>query len=96
MGYALDLLSEVFQAQGMAADKARRTAEIALAVQVAAGLVTSDAIDLVDRDAHVYKLRGMRITMVAIGERVHLARANVFLAVRRHHMRRRAVLQLIA
>lgn len=101
MGYALDLLSEVFQAQGMDPAQAKKVAGIALAVEVAAGLTSHRAIEAVDRDAHVYKLRGMRtvgmepMTVVVISSRVGVCRQEIFKALRRHQTRRLAVLRLM-
>ena len=96
MDYSLDLLSEILIAQGVPQDQARKAADIVLRASIAAGITTSKAIESVNRDAHIYKLRGMRLTSVVIGERLGLCRATVFSAIHRHAKARRAVLRLSA
>ena len=96
MDYSLDLLSEILVAHGVPEDRARKAADIVLRASIAAGITTSKAIESVNRDAHIYKLRGMRLTSVVIGERLGLCRATVFSAIHRHAKARRAVLRISA
>ena len=96
MEYSLDLLSEILIAHGMPEDRARKAADIVLSASIAAGITTAKVIESVNRDAHIYKLRGMRLTSVVIGERLGLCRATVFSAIHRHAKARRAVLRLSA
>ena len=96
MDYSLDLLSEILVAQGMPKDRARKAAEVVLSAEIAAGITTAKVIESVNRDAHIYKLRGMRLTSVVIGERMGLCRATIFSAIHRHAKARRSVLRLSA
>ena len=101
MEYSLDLLSEILIAHGMPEDRARKAADIVLSASIAAGITTSKAIESVNRDAHIYKLRGMRtvsmepMTAVVIASRVGLCRQEVFKALNRHLRRRRAVIRVL-
>lgn len=95
MGYAVQLLADILVAQGLDPERAVRTAEQAMAAQVAAGLVAAKTIELVDRDARIYHLRGQRVSTVALADRFAMNRSNVFEAIRRHQSRRRMVLRLV-
>ena len=94
MDYHQDLLAQCFLAQGLDPERVRKAVEVAFPVLIAAGITTSKAIEAVDRDAHIYKLRGMRLTSVVISERMGLCRASIFSAIARHAKARRAVLRL--
>ena len=71
----------------MPQDRARKAADIVLSASIAAGITTSKAIESVNRDAHIYTLRGMRtvamepMTAVVIASRVGLCRQEVFKAL---------------
>ena len=94
MDYHQDLLARCFLAQGLDPERVQKAVEAAFPVMIAAGITTAKAIEAVDRDAHIYKLRGMRLTSVVISERIGLCRSKVFDAVRRHKRARLAVLRL--
>ena len=94
MDYHQDLLARCFLAQGLDPERVRKAVEAAFPVLIAAGITTAKVIEAVDRDAHIYKLRGMRLTSVVISERIGLCRSKVFDAVRRHKRARLAVLRL--
>lgn len=94
--FAETLLAECFSAQGLDRAKAEKAAACALQVLPAAGLIKHEALEAFERDAHIYKLRGMRITAVAISERLGISRAGVFRAIRSHTQRRRAALRMVA
>lgn len=96
MDYHQDLLARCFLAQGLDPERVQKAVEAAFPVMIAAGITTAKVIEAVDRDAHIYKLRGMRLTSVVIGERLGLCRATVFSAIHRHAKARRAVLRLSA
>lgn len=94
MDYHQDLLARCFLAQGLDPERVQKAVEAAFPVLIAAGITTAKVIEAVDRDAHIYKLRGARLTAVVISERIGLCRSKVFDAVRRHKRARLAVLRL--
>lgn len=101
MDYHQDILAQCFLAQGLDPEAVRKAVEVAFPVMIAAGITTAKAIEAVDRDAHIYKLRGMRtvamepMTAVVIASRVGLCRQEIFKALNRHLRRRRAVIRVI-
>ena len=101
MDYSQDLLARCFMAQGLDPERVQKAVEAAFPVMIAAGITTAKAIEVVDRDAHIYKLRGMRtvsmepMTAVVIASRVGLCRQEVFKALNRHLRRRRAVIRIL-
>ncbi len=93
MSYAQQLLTECFAAGGMDLELAARAAELALATCVAAGLVASDRLDVWEREARIYHLRGQRVTAVVVSVRLQVSLRSVFEATKRHQKRRRAALK---
>lgn len=102
MDYHQDILAQCFLAQGLDPEAVRKAVEVAFPVMIAAGITTAKLVEAVDRDAHIYKLRGQRtvsmepMTVTVIATRVGLCRSKVFDAIRRHQRRNRDVLRLIA
>ena len=102
MDYHQDILAQCFLAQGLDPEAVRKAVEVVFPVMIAAGITTAKLVEAVDRDAHIYKLRGQRtvsmepMTATVIATRVGLCRSNVFDALRRHQRRNRDVLRLIA
>lgn len=88
--HALQFLQDQLERAGLPAPVAACEAGRLLAAQVAAGLVPLRALEAWERDAHIYHLRGQRLTVEVIGTRVNLSRSNVFEAIRRHQKARRA------
>jgi len=93
VSYARQLLTECFAAGGMDIATATRAADLALTTCVAAGLVAEERLDVWEREARVYHLRGQRLTVEVISARVCLGRSQVFEAIKRHQKRRRAALR---
>ena len=94
MDYHQDLLARCFLAQGLDPERVQKAVEAAFPVMIAAGITTAKVIEVVDRNAHIYKLRGDKLTAVVISVRVGLCRSKVCEAVRRHKRARLAVLRL--
>lgn len=96
MSYAEKLLTDILTAQGVDPVTAARAAKTILVAEVAAGIATATALEVVDRDAHVYGLRGKGLSCTVIGERISIRRERVVEAIRRHAGRRRATLRVMA
>ena len=92
--YLQQLLADVFRAQGMPdPEKAAKLAERTLLRAVGE---VQPILERFERDAHIYNLRGQRLTATVIGQRVGLCRSKVFQAIRRHIDRRRAALREVS
>ena len=96
MSYAAKLVAEILASQGLPEADAPRVAECLLDGMLAAQIIHRAVLDAWDRDAHIYHLRGQRLTAVVIGQRVGLCRSKVFQAIHRHTDRRRAALRLVS
>jgi hypothetical protein len=92
--HAQQFLEEQLRRAGLPPEVAACEAGKQLAALVAAGLVPVRVLEAWERDAHIYHLRGQRLTVATISVRLSLHRATVFEAIRRHQKARRAALRV--
>ena len=90
MNHAAELIASCLRAQGLDERQAELAAETALKVGVAAGLMSRLDLEMWERGAAIYKLRGQRVTVCALAERYGLSVRQIFREVRIAQERRKA------
>lgn len=94
--YLETLLIDCMKAQGLDVATAERAAAVVVRVEVAAGVVSQSSLDLWERDARLYHLRGQGIGCTVLGTRFAMSRAQVFERIKSHAKRRRNALVSVA
>lgn len=87
-------MEQMLVRNGLAPDVAASISGTITAWQIARVAGLERILESTERDAHIYHLRGQRLTVEVIGMRVCLCRSKVHEAIRRDQKARRAALRV--